>query len=249
MVVGRHGDGLRAALPWAAAEGLGRAGGPPALGVERGQVGEHRADRPADDELRQVHPVSTDVGDRAEVRPAVGLDAPVVVVGLEEPVLGVGAGHAQDAPRRRRGRPGAELVTERVEPDVVIDGRHLARTVRGERDQRPGLARGRCQRLLANHVFARQQCRPRLREVAGVGRGDVDGADRGVSQQGGEVGVDPLDPEPAGQRLGPFGGRAEEPHHRDTDPPQRLGVNGPDEASADQRDPGTTMLRGGRGRR
>ena len=100
MVVGRHGDRLRAARldvlrRWRRSR-PGRSGA--GVGVERGQIGEHRADRPADNELSQVHPVGPDIGDRAEVRPAVGLDAPVVVVGLEEPVLGVGAGHAQDAP-------------------------------------------------------------------------------------------------------------------------------------------------------
>ena len=66
-----HGDGPLDPCP-GAGERLGRPRRAAALGVKRGQVGEHRVDRPADDELRQVHPVGADIGDRARFVPPSG---------------------------------------------------------------------------------------------------------------------------------------------------------------------------------
>ena len=65
--------------------------------VKRGQIGKNGLDRRADQKLGQVHPVGADVGDGAKICPAVGLDPPVVVVGVEQPVLHVRAGHTENA--------------------------------------------------------------------------------------------------------------------------------------------------------
>ena len=73
----------------------------------------------------------------------------------------------------------------------------------------------------------------------------MDRADRRVAQQVVEVGVDPPDPQPIGQRPRPVGRRAEQADHRDPDPPQRLDVDRADEAAADHRDPGRVILHPG----
>ena len=105
------------------------------LGMERRQVGVDLLDVLAGDELGQVHPVSADVGDGPQVRVAVGLDPPVVVVGQEQPVLGVGARDGEDAAQVSPGDAGVHLLAEGIEAEVVIDPRGLLGTGRGDLHQ------------------------------------------------------------------------------------------------------------------
>ena len=79
-----------------AGEGLCAADRPLPLGMEGCQVGVDLVDVQSGDELGQVHPVGADVGDGPQVRVAVGLDAPVVVIDQQQPVLGVGSGDRED---------------------------------------------------------------------------------------------------------------------------------------------------------
>ncbi len=78
--------------------------GRPALahGDDRGEVGHHRLDAAAGDELQQVDPVRADVADRAQLAALGRVQAPVPVGVEQQPVLQVAAG---DEVHRRRARP------------------------------------------------------------------------------------------------------------------------------------------------
>ena len=72
-------------------EGHAAAHGPGASRQERGEVGEDRLDPPPGHELRRVEPVRADVRHGARGAARLGLEAPVVVGGVREPVLDVAA--------------------------------------------------------------------------------------------------------------------------------------------------------------
>ena len=107
---------------WTLAEkGLDFAGGALAGGVDGLEVGLHGGDGEAGDELDEVEPVGADVGDGAQFAAFAAEDAPVVVGGVEEPVLHVTAGDGVDAAEGAAPDHGADFPVERVEAHVVVD--------------------------------------------------------------------------------------------------------------------------------
>ena len=147
-------------------DGIGRPGtgperdagpaGPMPDGDERGEVGQHRLDPKARDELRRVEPVRPDVRDRPRLPRDERVDAPVVVGRLGQPVLDVRPAHEADLAELTAGdeRPGssdhrvaAVGVGDRAVPSVTPRERRDRGRGRADRD-RPASRR-------------RRACRPR----------------------------------------------------------------------------------------
>ena len=102
-------------------EGLDFAERPLAGGVDGLEVGLDGGDGEAGYELDEVEPVGADVGDGAQFAALAAEDAPVVVGGIEEPVLHVAAGDGVDAAEGAALDHVADFPVERVEAHVVVD--------------------------------------------------------------------------------------------------------------------------------
>ena len=102
-------------------EGLDFAERPLAGGVDGLEVGLDGGDGEAGYELDEVEPVRADVGDSAQPAAFAAEYAPVVVGGVEEPVLHVAAGDGVDAAEGAAPDHGADFPVERVEAHVVVD--------------------------------------------------------------------------------------------------------------------------------
>ena len=160
-------DGLRTAgerLPVVGAHAVG----------DRGQRARAQArDAVPGDELGEVAPVRADVGERARRAAEVGLDAPVVVLGPQQPVLQVRAVHEPHRASLPAAHALARLADRRV---VAVHERDASRT----RPLAAASSVSRCapadvdrQRLLADHVLAGRQRRLGERQVKVVRRADV----------------------------------------------------------------------------
>ena len=90
------------------------------VGVDGVQVGEDRRDALAGDEARQVEPVRADVGDRTQRAALAGVEPPVPVGRLQQPVLDVDAVDAVDRADVAATHPRPRLPAERIEADVVV---------------------------------------------------------------------------------------------------------------------------------
>jgi hypothetical protein len=151
-----------------AGEGLHRPGRDAARRVHRVQVGEDGGDALAGDEAGQIEPVGADVGDGAEHAALAGVEPPVPVGRLQQPVLDVDAVDAVDGTEVPAPDARASLSAERVEADVVVRAVDEP-AVRGEPEQLAGLPRRERERLLADDVLARGE--HRLDLVAALRRG------------------------------------------------------------------------------
>ena len=130
----------------------------------------------AGDELGEIAPVRADVGEGARRSAGLLVDAPVVVVLVEEPVLQVGAVHQAQRTGGAGAHPLPGLPDSRV---VAVDERHRVRPARLERRRReaPGSVRVERERLLADHVLAGLERALGELDVEVVGSADVDDVD------------------------------------------------------------------------
>jgi hypothetical protein len=147
-----------------------------AFGERRLRTRAQARDPVAGHELGQIAPVRADVRERPRSAAEIGLDAPVVVLRAQQPVLQVGAVDQAD----RAALPGAHALARLAHRGVVAvderDGGDLARIggrvrdgLRGERVHRD--------RLLEDHVLAGGQGGFGERHVQMIGRADVDDID------------------------------------------------------------------------
>ena len=198
----------------------------------RGEPGEPVAG----DELGEVAPVRADVREGARDAAPLGVDAPVVVLGVEQPVLQVcpvdevhGAAPAGGDAVARLAHGGVEAVRERhgrARRGVGREGREALRRVEIDRE-----------RLLADDVLAGRQGALRQVRVEVVRRADVDDVDRRVVDEGLGALVGRLGAEAAGRLARPLrarGGHAGEDAAGGGD---GAGMDGPDEAGARDRGP------------
>ena len=165
------------------------------------RAGAEAGDPLARDELGEVAPVRADVGEGARGAAERRVDAPVVVLGVGQPVLQVGAVHEPD----RAGGAGADAVARLADRGVVaVDERHRGGGAGGggrvDEPRRAGEV-GR-ERLLADHVLAGGQGGLGERQVEVVRGADVHHVDvgRGDELLGGREGA--LGAERAGRLLG-----------------------------------------------
>ena len=178
--------------------------------------------------------MGADVGDGRQLAALLHQDAPVVVGVVVEPVLGVAAVDVVDRAHVAAAHHVVRLQVERVEADVVADGRRLLFALR-QLHQLGRLLRVHGQRLLAQDVLAGQERLLGQRVMQHVGHGEMDGVNVLVRQHF----VDAL--VRAGQAELLLGrGRflvidAENAGHGDAEPAQRLDVDGADETGADYR--------------
>ena len=184
-------------------------------------------------ELDEVDQVRPDVGERPR-RPAErGVDPPVVVVRGREPVLQVGAVHAEESTGVAAGRAGPRLARHRVEPVDEGHGRDEA-ALGGQVDERQGVGRRGREGLLADHVLARLECGAGDLGVRGVGRADVHDVDVGIGDQrldGVEGGVEA---EPVGGVASADRGGGRTARELGACGPSGPGVHGGHEAAADE---------------
>ena len=152
-------------------------------GAERGAVlrvqalrqrGQHARAQPRDavagDELGEVAPVRADVGERARGAAELGVDAPVVVLRAQQPVLQVGAVEQADRPGGAAADALARLADRRV---VAVDERHRG-DLAGRRPRRRRGAARRRRRAPAASRRSRACRRPaRPRRAAGAGGSGV----------------------------------------------------------------------------
>ena len=217
------------------AERLDLADGVIALRDERVQIGERLDHRAAGDEPRQVQPVGTDVGDGPQAPLTGGIEAPVPVGVEQQPVLVVAPG---DEPRLAD-RAGADqrsgVLVLRVVAQVEADGMDDA-GVLGQGEQLRRLPRPDAERLLTHDVPAGSDHLAHVRAVQVVGAGHVDDLDRRIGQQR----VDAVEDRRqwTGRRLRPgsLRRRADDAHHVEAEPAQRLGVGDAHEPRADHTD-------------
>ena len=164
--------------------------------------------------------------------PDLRLEAPVPIRVEEQPVLQV---VARDQPRNADAAIGDQLpdvLVERVEAEVEVDGSDDARCP-GLASEDRRLRRGRRQGLLADHVASRLEDLAHLRVVQGVGGGDVHDVDGRICEQLIERAVGAGDAQLAGA-LQPLVRRPiQQSAHGDVQAPQCLDVCGTDEAAAD----------------
>ncbi len=180
----------------------------------------------------EVEPVRPDVADGPERAALVGLEPPVPVGVEEQPVLEVVAGHEADVAELAGGDHLADVLVERVEPDVEVHGVHEA-ALRRDLDKLRRLGGRHRQRLLADDVPAGGQDLLRLGDVEVVGRGDVDDLDRRILEDGVERRVGVTDAEGLGTLCAALRRAAEHAADLDADAPQLLDVDRADEAGAD----------------
>ena len=167
------------------------------------------------------------------VPPCSGIEPPVPVGVQEQPVLEVAAGDQPDVAQLAVAHGAVEMLVERVEADVVVDGGDAVARGR-EPDQLRGLRGGHRERLLAHHVAAGGQDRLDLGVVELVGRRDVDDVHARVGEQLVQAAHTRAARPAASARVdGPLGGGAEDAVDRDAQAAERLHVDRADEAGAD----------------
>ena len=123
-----------------------------------------------------------DVADRPQRPALVRLQPPVPVTLVEQPVLEVVTRDEANVAQPAGLDDLAEVLVQRVEPDVVVDRGHLAAR-RGLANELRGLRGRHRQRLLADDVAAGGQDRRCLRDVQVVGAGHMDDVHLGVGQE------------------------------------------------------------------
>ena len=119
-----------------------------------------RGDALSGDVLRHVAPVRADIGQAARGAVDLGVEAPVPVGIVEQPVLRIGALHHQDFAQVAVFPHAAHVLHHRVEAQVV-EGAVAAASFRAASATSSWASATRGgQRLLADHVLARLAARP-----------------------------------------------------------------------------------------
>ena len=176
--------------------------------------------------------MGADVADRSQCPAALGLEPPVPVGLEQQPVLEVAPGDQPHVADLARGHDLVGVLVERVVADVEVRG--VDQPGRGgQGDQLARLRRRHRQRLLADDVLARGEDGLGLRQMQIIGRGDMDGVDRRVVEQGLERRVGARDAERLGPGRAAFRGAAEHAADLDADAAQGFDVDRADEARAD----------------
>ena len=175
-----------------------------------------------------------DVADGTQRPALVGLEAPVPIGVMEEPVLEVVAGHEPDVAELSVGHHLAHVLVERVEADVEVDCVDEAARPRLV-DEAGGFIGGQGERLLADDVLAGGENGRCLRNVEMIRRCDVHDVDGGVRQDVVERSVGVADAQPCRTCRAPLRRAAEDAAHVDADPAELLDVDGPDEPGPDDR--------------
>ena len=130
--------------------------GPLARFVERLQVGAERRDAQSGDVLGHVAPVRADIGHAPRRAVGFGIDAPVPVRVVKQPVLRIGALHHQDLAQFARFAHAAHMLHHRVKAQIV-EGAVAQLLFARQVNQFFRLVDGGGQRLFADHVLAGQQ--------------------------------------------------------------------------------------------
>ena len=91
----------------------------------------HRDDRLTGNELDQIHPMRSDIGDGPRRTTVLGRHSPIEVGRFEQPILDVPALDVQHLAKTRgdirtRSHPGGRFDAHRIEANVVGDGGSLA---------------------------------------------------------------------------------------------------------------------------
>ena len=224
----------------------GASGRAEALGVSDDGTRRERDDPLPRDELDQIAPMRADVGECPRGAPEGGVDAPVVVLGREQPVLEVAAVQQPQLAERAFADAGTGLAHRRVVP---VDEGHGRDPVggRGGEDQLVGAGDVERERLLADEVLARLERGTSQRQVEVVRCADVDDVDLLAGDQLLRGCESALGAELLACGRGALGRRG----HRSDDPragePGRASVDPADEPDADdphpQRRSTTGMLR------
>jgi hypothetical protein len=136
----------------------------------------------ARDELGEVAPVRADVRERTRRAAELVVDAPVRVVGSQEPVLQIRAVQQMDRAGPSCSHALARLADGRIEAVDERDARVEAR-LRRELGEPLGAGEVGGERLLAHDVLARLERRLGERQVEVVGGADVDDVDVGVADE------------------------------------------------------------------
>ena len=189
----------------------------------------------AGDELGQVAPVRADVGERARGAARRGVDAPVAVLGIEQPVLQIGAVDEAHRPGVAAAHALARLADRGIE---AIDERHRRDDVgrRGLAGQRLGARAVGGQGLLADDVAARGQRRRGQRAMQVVRRADVDDVDvAGLDHLLGARG--PLGPQVGGRLGRAFRRRRRDGHDARAGQPRGASMDRADHPRADDARP------------
>ena len=201
--------------------------------MERLQIRAQRRNALPGHMLHHVAPMRTDIGESAGTAIRAGIDAPVPVRVVQEPVLRVGALNSVNLAQFARFPQTPHLLHHRVIAQV------MERAIRqvfllGFRDQLLRFRNGGRQRLFAKHGFAcfeRSHCHG---EVKRIRRADVHGIELGVRQQRAVVASRPWDAHFIGElaRL-LFAGSGNRDNLYVPQPPDSLRVDAAHEASAE----------------
>ena len=158
------------------------------------EIGAHRGDAQPGDVLGHVAPVRAEVRQAARRAAGLGIQAPVPIGVVEQPVLGIGALHHQDLAQVAILPHAAHVLHHGVEAQVV-EGTIAAPGLAGQLYQLARLLHRDRQRLLANHVLAGLERVPGHGEMQEVRCTDVHRIDGGVFQNPAVIRVDLPDAE------------------------------------------------------
>src|SRR5579862_4640465 len=153
-----------------------------------GEIGAEFRDFFPGDPLNQIQPVRANVGDGAQLPAQLGLQTPVPVGGIREPVLQEAAMDEADFANGAGSDQRFGLNAQRIVTEIVG---HAADAVGflGQRDELRGFARVHGQRLFAQDVLAGAEEFGGLFKVDVVGRADMHGGDFGIGGNFFDAGV------------------------------------------------------------
>ena len=131
--------------------------------------------------FRHVKPMRSNVGHTTRRTTGGGVDAPIPIRVIQQPVLGISTLHDENLSQIPRLAQATHLLHHGVVAQIVTNAVAYA-LPGGNRGQFFCFRHGCGQRLLADHVLTRQESVFGHREMLGIGRTDVDRIDRGVAK-------------------------------------------------------------------
>ena len=169
-------------LQFLAGEGLNGHFRPLASLVERSQIGANGSDGEPGKVLHHVHPMGADVPHRPQCAVCLGLDAPVEIRVVEQPVLRVGTLDMENRTQFAAQNQLPDMLYNRVETKVVANCVSQVFLFR-QLQHFLGLSRGHGERFFAKHGLARVESGHGHGVVQRIGRQHMDGVNRGVFKQ------------------------------------------------------------------
>ncbi len=198
-----------------------------------GQIGAHFSHFSSRDPHHQVHPVRANIGNRAQLATEFGLQPPVPIGRVQQPVLQKTSVYQAWKSNRAARHHRFGLMTKRVVAQIVGHSSG-ALALCGKFHQHFRFTRVRRQRFFAQHVLARAQQFTRLLEVQIIWRAYVRNAGSRIAARFFDRGVGSIQPQAGARFFAAFRCAAQHTAHFNSKSSQRVEVRFADKACSDQ---------------